>query len=214
MKPLVLIDDKNGYSIISRIITKNMQIDGDVRYCSINPISSKCSTTVEINRISQEISNAINNNLRTSNSTNIIVLIDFERLQKKLNICPGDISNKIINAISQKSFTKYVENISIVFKVQKLENWLLSDKEAVRSIISENIYNEKFNTLSLEKIDELNALKIIDTIWPNNKHHFAKRIVENLDPLRMAQNSRSFRRYLRVLGHPDYKDQSKDPAAL
>jgi hypothetical protein len=39
-----------------------------------------------------------------------------------------------------------------------------------------------------------------------------QQIAAQCDPLRVAQNSRSFRRFLRVAGHADYLQQSKLPA--
>jgi hypothetical protein len=45
-----------------------------------------------------------------------------------------------------------------------------------------------------------------------NKTKDAPGITAKLDPLAMALNSRSFRRLLRCLGHPDYASQSARPA--
>jgi hypothetical protein len=39
----------------------------------------------------------------------------------------------------------------------------------------------------------------------------AKRILERADVLRLATNSRSFRRFLRVIEHPTYREQSAAP---
>ena len=44
-----------------------------------------------------------------------------------------------------------------------------------------------------------------------HKRQDAVAIAREIEPLRAAANSRSFRRFLRVTGHPQYEKQSKRP---
>jgi hypothetical protein len=45
-----------------------------------------------------------------------------------------------------------------------------------------------------------------------DKAEDALRILTDAQPLRMAANSRSFRKFLRSVGHASYRTQSKRPA--
>lgn len=81
-----------------------------------------------------------------------------------------------------------------------LENWLVSDVEVFNGFIKTTPQKQ---LPDITNIDEVSVLPFFD------KKELRK---ASPDPLRMAQNSRSFRRYLRVIGHPDYAEQSKLPA--
>ena len=63
--------------------------------------------------------------------------------------------------------------------------------------------------------DHLDALAILTAACIGNaddKVKDGKRTMERSAVSRIAANSRSFRRFLRVLDHPNYVDQSRLPA--
>ena len=66
------------------------------------------------------------------------------------------------------------------------------------------------------RADNIDALRLLKRAIESgvegrsyNKTVDAIRIMARVDPLEVARNSRSFRRFLRVLGCPAYRDQSK-----
>ena len=59
-----------------------------------------------------------------------------------------------------------------------------------------------------DSVDALALLKQATRGDAYDKVQDAKRILEEVDVAQLAANSRSFRRFLRVIGHPEYRSQS------
>jgi len=104
----------------------------------------------------------------------------------------------------------------VVMKNRMFENWLVSDLVAfsnqgarfrvtggMRSAVEPN---------RADGADALAWLKRACIGASYAKVEDAKRILGRADPVRMAQNSRSFRRLMRVVRHPVYLTQSRRPS--
>lgn len=139
----------------------------------------------------------------------IVVLIDSEGQP-----CPGTFATQIQSAFSQVHGTQIT--FAAVVKHRAIENWLLADPDAfngmrARFLVEDRIVNQVANN----KADHvLNPAKVLDSMAQKASYHKRNdppKIAAHQDPLRVAKNSRSFRRFLRVLEHPIYAQQSKLP---
>ncbi len=107
--------------------------------------------------------------------------------------------------------------VAVVVKDRKLENWLVADPEAIRESLrgrfvlsaadERAILGDAADTANAEAILKRAAIKDAYSKVPD-----AQRILRVTDPLRMGANSRSFRRFLRVLGHRAHRDHSCTPS--
>jgi hypothetical protein len=103
----------------------------------------------------------------------------------------------------------------VVIKNRMFENWLVADVEAVK------IQRARFRlstaaerSIVPNKADNVAALEVLKTAAVRTSYSKvpdSQRILERADIQRIAANSRSFRRLLRVVGHPGYAGQSRLP---
>jgi hypothetical protein len=107
-------------------------------------------------------------------------------------------------------------NIEVVVKSTRLENWLVADLECL--VASPRLFPELGRVrqrVPVGNADGVDGLAVLETAsGPRQTYHKvrgAESICRYLDPGRAARNSRSFRRFLRVLGDSRYADQSRLP---
>ncbi len=143
--------------------------------------------------------------LRSKKADQIIVLIDRENRQE----CPGKWKDEIEMAFSELGYSQ----VKVVIKNRKFENWLIADagvfkKLRARYQMTEPLVapNQADNVEDAEKLLNKITVKV-----EYSKGRDAAQIAALQDYLEVARNSRSFRRFLRLIGHPHYKDQSKKP---
>jgi hypothetical protein len=137
----------------------------------------------------------------------IIVLLDREQQQS----CPGELSSLL-----EKEFTKATSTpVRVALKDRMFENWLISDIEALRSQPKRfAVDSAAERRISPDKADSVNGLVVIKRMVKNgqySKTEDSERICRTARVERIAQNSRSFRHFLHVLGHDSYKDGCKLP---
>jgi Domain of unknown function (DUF4276) len=106
-------------------------------------------------------------------------------------------------------------DVLVVLKDMAFENWLIADIDAISTMSARySLSKAAIDAVAPDKADRVNGyrwlMKATDGTY--DKKRDAKRILAAAQPSRIAANSRSFRRFLRVLGHPAYKAQSKAPA--
>ena len=140
----------------------------------------------------------------------VIVLLDLEDRGE----CPGGWASTL-QAAFQYKFPGI--DIQIVIKNRMFENWLLADPDAIGGIKDFQVSEAVRRKVSKSKADNVgDPLELMRKCRTGkmgyNKRSDAVAIIKKADPLRMARNSRSFRRFLRVWGHPAYKGQSLKPA--
>lgn len=105
--------------------------------------------------------------------------------------------------------------IKVVIKDRCFENWLISDMLAItelpRRFAVESGQRQVVEPDRADRVDALAWLKRAARNKSYSKTEDAVRILRKADPGRMAMNSRSFRRLLRVMGDTRYRTQSRQP---
>lgn len=141
-----------------------------------------------------------------------LILIDRESREE----CVGDWAIQIQEALAQGCGSIVeIGAFAVVIKNSKFENWLVSDPDALLKMSARfKLTKSQIDSIQPNKADRVDGLSILRSAAIKrsyDKVQDAVRILKLTDPLRMAENSRSFRRLLRVVAHPNYTDQSKNP---
>jgi hypothetical protein len=142
-----------------------------------------------------------------------VVLIDREQNPS----CCGEYAQALATAITKQCRSKQIDvEIQVVVKDRMYENWLVADPEAYEqlgarfdpSIIQKGVRGDR-----ADRIEALPLLKRAAVKKQFDKVPDAARITPHLDPLRMGEHSRSFRKMLGVVGCSAYTAQTKRPAS-
>jgi Domain of unknown function (DUF4276) len=139
-----------------------------------------------------------------------LILIDRETR----DTCPGEIAANLAARLQCHASTFGLHSIQVVIKDRTFENWLLSDVSALAAFPVRFEITDSTERAILRGVDRLDGAKIFRQISAKSEYEKikdAKRILAKADPDKMGKASRSFRRMLRVVGHPDYLDQSIRP---
>lgn len=141
----------------------------------------------------------------------VIVLLDRE----DRNVCPGDWAGQIQLALSTACAGVSVDSFAVVIKNHCYENWLVGDTTALEAMPQRfSLSASDIKKVSPNKADQVNAqalLKQTARKGSYSKVEDAMRIAAYSDPTRIAANSRSFRRLMRMLDNPTYLSQSRRP---
>ncbi len=140
----------------------------------------------------------------------IVVLIDREDQPE----CPSELAQGIENAFRKLGHS----NVHVAIKNRRFENWLISDTKVFKKLSARYKTTEAFiSTVIPNKADTVeNATGLLNKICVGPEYHKrrdAAQITKHQDISEISKNSRSFRRFLRLLGHQDYETQSKKPSA-
>lgn len=145
-------------------------------------------------------------------ATEVIVLIDRETRPE----CPSMLASSVSTALKSRllSITSRIK-VVVVIKVSTFENWLVADYEAFKNLPG-RFRDQRCIKLAVHpnKADNINATDLLKRCAKGkdyDKVRDAKSICDKINPNRAGKNSRSFRRFLRVLGHPQYSQQSRQP---
>jgi len=146
--------------------------------------------------------------LRKRGAGRIILLIDREDRED----CPPKLAAEIAEALERRGES----GISVVVKDRALENWLVADPDCFAALPARFRPGKSFaRSVSPNRADSVrDAAALLDraAIGPGyHKRHDPPRILEAIDVATAAKNSRSFRRFLRVIGDKRYRAQSKQP---
>lgn len=198
MKLGFLVDGRSEYGSLPILFEK---LRGSCAHELLNPIyvdiqpkstprqiAAKCKTRVPI--------------LLQSDIHAVIVLIDLEDLADH----PGERAEEIAREIEAQT---QIETL-VVLKVRCFENWVVADVDAVNRVKNLSISKTNESRIRPNKADNVNASKVISGKY--HKVNSSKSVFQHANPLEMAQNSRSFRRFLRVVGHCAYSNQSRKAA--
>lgn len=141
----------------------------------------------------------------------VVVLIDFETR----NSCIGEWAFTLETAIRNRYSNMGIAEFNVVIKDTKFENWLISDPKVFLNMRKRfKIPVKDAERFVLNNADSMDALSLLKKMSVGNcydKISDAQRICSEAHPMRMAKNSRSFRRFLRIVGVPEYEAQSKHP---
>lgn len=145
--------------------------------------------------------------LRAKKADLIIVLLDFEDREG----CPGEFSEMLANAFIKLG----MNDVSVVIKMRTFENWLVADPEGIGALNNYKPTKAFVGAVAPNKADHVDGEKLINSIIVGRREYHKRidaiNIAKRLDVSRASKNSRSFRRFLRLVNHEEYADQSKLP---
>lgn len=138
----------------------------------------------------------------------VVIIIDRENRDD----CPLQFAKSIWDALSEMTKT----DVAVVVKNKQFENWLIAAPECLAQIRARFKVTRHFRgTVSPDKADCIHAPEqLLNQIAKGKKYHKNKdacQIMKLVDPMEIASNSRSFRRFLRALGNATYRNQSIHP---
>lgn len=197
-------------------------VDGDAEYQSIRtpldameipnltiigPTLTRCTPLAPPDTFAAEAAKQINI-LVGRNVDRILVLVDMEQR----DCCVGDVVNSYHQALTRKCPGVALD---VVVKHRTYENWLIADLDAIRSLPARfNVSQSLVRKVSPNKADNVDAYALLKRAArgkPYDKVLDAKRIADKASALNVAKNSRSYRRFLRLLGHTEFLEQSRLP---
>lgn len=144
--------------------------------------------------------------LETEGVDRILVLIDREDRDE----CSGTIASGLAASLIKLTQTE----VFVVVKDRTYENWLIADLEAIKNQRKRySISAAAERSVIPDKADKVDALRYLKKICSGryDKVEDSKKIARFATPIRIAANSRSFRRFLRCMGHQRYRRQSATP---
>jgi hypothetical protein len=136
------------------------------------------------------------------------ILVVFDREDR--GECPPAIATAVQRALREHSACP----VTVVVKDRQYENWLVADLEAcARHPVRYRVAPRHRRATEPDRADIINATAVLKSIVNGDydKIEDAKNLLVEMDPLRAAANSRSFRKLLRELDHPAYRTQSRAP---
>lgn len=142
--------------------------------------------------------------LEQKGAERVVILLDKEDHA----LCCGERADEIAHAVRPYSRLP----IFVVLKDVMFENWLIADVAALRMMPARfSITPAAVRAVAPDKADAANGYDWLQkaTKGRYEKVADAQRILAFALPRQIGANSRSFRRFLRVIGHPDYASQSK-----
>jgi len=138
-----------------------------------------------------------------------VVLLDREMRGD----CPGEIAIEVLAAVRSLCGTGI--DFTVVLKDRCFENWLVADVQSLKAQPGRfRVSNAAERKISPNKADSIDAQRLLSSIVIGRdfqKVEDAKNCLKNASLDRMAQNSRSVRHFLHVLGDPTYSDGCRNP---
>jgi Domain of unknown function (DUF4276) len=149
--------------------------------------------------------------LASKGAQRILILLDHENRPQ----CVPTWRAALEAAFDRASRNAGVADVKVVLKVRMYENWLISDPAAIKSMPRRfNLSNAHESQIAPDRADRADALHILKTAARGVEYHKvrdAMALMAKFDPYVGAGNSRSFRRFLRLLGCNEYAAQSRVP---
>jgi hypothetical protein len=178
------------------------------------PIKADLQPSAPVPQLARVVKLAIQNALGAKKVDRVLVLLDLDRRGP----CAARWAQQFQTHLTEIGIALGCE-IFCVIKNDRFENWLISDPASLKRLncfsISSNMIAQVTNAADNRDAVELigNALRNARVVRPAAYHKttHARMILAAADPVQMARNSRSFRRFLRLIGNPEYSAQSKRP---
>ena len=155
-----------------------------------------------------QIAKAIESRLKILGEVDrILILIDLE----DLDVCPGERAQILEDAVGRMGYN----NVYVVIKHRKFENWLIADCNALGQLTNFSPTKTFLRRVTGKADNVLDAVELLSSIKNDrrsfHKTHDGTAIAKKVMPETIALHSRSFRRFLHLLTHPTYREQSKNP---
>jgi Domain of unknown function (DUF4276) len=174
------------------------------------PILIRTTPLAPIERLAADCSEQVRK-FQDRSADLVIVLVDREEREN----CPPQIASELQAAITRRSRGDVA--VSVVVKDRSFENWLISDPGALRAqprrfrAAGTNAIARAVDRGNADNVDAPGMLERAAVGPGYRKALDGPRILALADILAMGRNSRSFRRFLRCLEHPQYAAQSRHP---
>jgi uncharacterized protein DUF4276 len=194
----VIVDGQSEYRALPLVTSKIVLARAQVINPLYAPIPPYAPTGVIANACRSRIDQLVRRGAR-----DIIVLLDREARPE----CPGNLARTIGDALRLPAGCRGW----VVVKNKMFENWLIADIGALRASPQRyQISPALERRIAPNKADSCDALGMLKEVTSHSysKVQDSQTILAAAHPLKIAENSRSFRRLLRVMGHELYRDQS------
>jgi hypothetical protein len=205
MMNIGIITDGQAEAIALQKIVKGLRTNADN---IISPVYADLQPKAAPGQIARAASSRIGL-LIGRGADRIIVIVDREDDPT----CPAMLALNLETAFNEQGFS-----VCVAIKNRCFENWLIADPQAFRSMRARFSVSRSFvRSVSPNRADaNSNPCRLINRIVRGQGGEYHKRkdacnLASKLNVEEAARNSRSFRRFLRHVYHPDYLDQSKNP---
>lgn len=203
MKIGLIVDGQSEFDALPLLRSQLESVTGNT---IIGPVRADIQPMAPVGRIARACVDRFPV-LKVRNVELVIVLFDLESREE----CPGQLARSVKTAIGNR-ITVPVE---IVLKHRTFENWLVADVAALRASPGRFDFGTHCERKIVpNKADHVDGYDLICRSIRKNQYSKVRdsvTILRNADANNIAANSRSFRRFLRCLGHPAYSNQSKQP---
>jgi len=148
------------------------------------------------------------NTLRARGAQRIVLLIDREERQD----CAPELAARIAEALGRRGEC----GITVVVKDRAFENWLVADPGCLAALRARfrptKAFMRRVSPNKADNVRDAESLLSQIAVGPSyHKRHDPLKILGAMNVEAAAKNSRSFRRFLRVVGDTRYRNQSKRP---
>ena len=206
MRVGIIVDGKSEVAALPEIRPALEAATGNT---ILRPIFARIDPTADVGTMTRVLAARLQG-LEKRGLAVAVVLLDREQQP----VCPSDLATRVRRSLERRG--NWTCTIQVVVKDRMFENWLIADPGALkrqRGRVFMNAATE--HKVVPNKADHVEALELLQAAVVSHpsyrKVSDSQRILANADIAEMAANSRSFRRFLRCLGHPDYQDQSHHP---
>lgn len=198
----IVVEGKSEYVALPRL---HEALSAQYPVTLLGPVLAPVHPTSDPGRIAQGCRNALLV-LERRRVDRIVAILDREDCP----CCVGSRSAEIAAALQARTAVP----VEVVLKDRSFENWLLADLDAVRSQQAFAVSRGAARQVEPNKADHVDAYAWLQAASGGTyeKVTHAHKILKSASPQGIARNSRSFRRFLRVIDHPDYTGQSVRPA--
>ena len=204
MKIGMVVDGDSEYGAMGQVCDK---IRGDCGHAFLKPIKATIDPMAPAAAIARMVKERV---LATeARGANVVVILLERETRHK---CPGNLAAAIRESVEAYSASR----ICVVLKDRKFENWLVADIRSVAAMRARfDITPGRIRQVEHDRADNIDAHGLLRKAAKGDSYDKvldSRRILDRADPVQMAANSRSFRRFLRCVGHPRYTTQSRLPA--
>ncbi|MEV6368739.1 DUF4276 family protein [Micromonospora musae] len=209
MKVFVITEGVSEYRGLPKL---SSQIQASCRH-TLKVLKTNVPSDVPISKI---VRRSISNVLLAfaENADLVVLLLDREEQDS----CCGKVAESIRQELARSVGDQYSDKIYVVLKDRKFENWLVADLDALKAQPARfKVTPSVVKKVAPNKADTIDAEKLIKSIVIGGNYEKVAdsgRICERLNLEQAAVNSRSFRHFLHVIGHPAYSDGCRAPVRI
>lgn len=203
MKIGIVVDGLGEFQSLPEICARLCLRQGDQL---LAPVHARLQPKSAPGRIAESVLKKLDL-LRKRGADVVLLLIDREDRAE----CAPEFAQAI-----EAAFVAMSQQVRVVVKNRKFENWLIADPKALGSLKGRFKPTAAFRKhVSQNKADNVaDAAALLNRICVKSSYHKTQdppKILAVMDVVEAGKNSRSFRRFLRLLGDERYRDQSRKP---